>query len=91
MKRVNVDTESPAVKKFIRSLAIDTNGVEITLDGNVICKIIPPGQLSDREKGAQLAKVRELLGEAREHSRRVPANVIESKIRNAMKTVREKR
>jgi len=91
MKRVNVDTESPAVKKFIRSLAIDTNGIEITLDGNIVCKIIPPEQLSDREKAAQLAKMRELLEEAREHSKRLPANVIERKIRGAMKTVRERR
>ena len=88
MKRVNVDTESPAVKKFIRSLALDTNGIEITLDGNVVCKIIPPAQLSDAEKAAQLAEVRKLLGEARAHSKRVPATVIERNIRNALKTVR---
>jgi len=91
MKRVNVDTESLAVKRFIRSLAVDASGVEITLDGTVVCKVIPPGQLSDREKSVQLAKVRELLGAAREHSKRVPATVIERKIRNAIKTVREKR
>ena len=47
MKRVSVDTASPAVKKFIRSLAIDANGVEVTLGGNVVCRIIPPAQLSD--------------------------------------------
>ena len=91
MKRVNVDTESPAVKKFLRSLTIGANGVEISLDGNVVCKVIPPGQLSEREKSVQLAKLRELLGAAREHSKRVPATVIERKIRNAMKTVRGKR
>ena len=91
MKRVNVDMEPPAVKKFIRSLAIGANGVAITLDGNVVCKIIPPDQLSEREKATQLAKVRELLGEAREHSKRVPATVIERKLSNAMKTVRGRR
>lgn len=91
MRRVNVDTASPAVKKFIRSLAIDANGVEVTLGGNVVCKIIPPGQLSDAEKAAQLAEMRQLLGEAREHSKRVPATVIERRIRTAMKSVRERR
>ena len=77
MKRVSVDTASPAVKKFIRSLALDANGVELALGGNVVCRIIPPAQLSDAEKADQLAQVRQLLGEARAHSKRVPPPVIE--------------
>jgi hypothetical protein len=88
MTRISVDAAPPAVKKFIRSLAIDANGVEITLGGKVVCRIIPPGQLSDAEKAAQFAEVRQLLGEARDHSKRVPARVIERNIRNALKTVR---
>jgi hypothetical protein len=89
MKRVNVDTASPAVKEFIRSLAVDANGVEVTLDGNVVCKIVPPAQLSDADKATKLALVRQLLDESRKNSKRVPATVIERKIRHATKTVRE--
>ena len=88
MKRVSVDTAAPAVKKFIRSLAMDANGVEVTLGGSVVCKIIPPGQLSDTEKAAQLAEVRQLVGEARANSKRVPAAVVERNIRSGLKTVR---
>jgi hypothetical protein len=91
MKRVNVDTASPDVKSFIRSLAIDANGVEVTLDGNVVCKIIPPGQLSDAEKAVQLAVVRQLLGEARANSKGIPAAVVERNIQSAWKTVRKGR
>lgn len=91
MKRINVDTASPEVKKFIRALAIDANGVEVTLAGNLICKIIRPGQLSDAEKAAQLGEVRQLLGEARASSKRMPATVVERKIGNALKPVREDR
>jgi hypothetical protein len=91
MKRVNVDSAAPEVKKFIRSLAIDANGVEVTLGGNVVCKIIPPGQLSDSEKAAQLGVVRQLLGESRANSKRMPAAAVERKIRKALKTVREGR
>ena len=91
MKRVNVDTASREVKRFIRSLAIDANGVEVTLGGKVICKIIRPGQLSNAEKAAQLGVVRQLLGEARAHSKRIPAAVVERKILSALKTVREGR
>jgi hypothetical protein len=88
MKRVNVDTASPAVKKFIRSLAIDANGVEVALGGNVVCKIIPPAQLTDAEKVAQLGVVRKLLGEARANSKRMPAAAVERNIRSALKTIR---
>jgi hypothetical protein len=91
MKRVNVDNASPQVKKFIRSLAIDATGVELTLGGNVVCKIIPPGQLSDMEKAAQLNEVRQLLGEARANSKRKPPAQVESTIQSALKTIRQGR
>ncbi len=91
MTKISVDTAPPAVKKFIRSLAIDANGVEVTLGGNVVCKIIPPGQLSEAEKNTRFAEVRQLLGEARANSKRLPATVVERKIRNAVKAVREGR
>ncbi len=91
MKRVDVDTASPEVKEFLRSLAIDANGVEVTLGGNVVCKIIRPGQLSDGEKAAQLGIMRQLLGEARANSKRMLAAVVERNIRNALKSVRKER
>jgi len=80
-KRLTVDTAAPAVKKFIRSLAKDTNGVEVTLGGKVICRVIPPAQLSDAEKAAPLDEVRKMLGHSRHHSKRLPGTVIERKIR----------
>jgi hypothetical protein len=58
--------------------------MKVILDGNVVCKIIPPGQLSDREKAAQLSIVRQRLGEARANSRHVPATEVERRIRTAM-------
>jgi len=91
MTRISVDSAAPAVKKFIRSLEIDANGVEVTLGGDVVCRIIPPGQLSDLEKSAQLGEVRQLLKAARKKSKRVPATVIEHTIRDAVKTVRKGR
>ncbi|HMF10982.1 MAG TPA: hypothetical protein VKE94_01715 [Gemmataceae bacterium] len=91
MKRVNVDTSPPAVKKFIRSIAMDEEGVEVTLGGNVVCKIIPPAQLTEAEKAAQLGVLRQLLGQARANSKRLPAAVVERNIRSALKTIREGR
>ncbi|MCI0380723.1 MAG: hypothetical protein L0215_24330 [Gemmataceae bacterium] len=91
MKCVSIDAAPAAVKKFIRSLALDASGVEVTLDGVVVCKIIPPSQLSDVEKAAQLAQVRRLLSEARDHSKGTAAPIVERKIRTALKTVRGSR
>jgi hypothetical protein len=91
MTRIKVDTAALAVKKFIRSLAIDANGVEVILDGRVVCKIIPPGQLSDAEKTAQLSEVRQLLAKARDNSKRRSAATIEQNVRDALKTIRKGR
>lgn len=91
MKRVSVDTAPSAVKKFLRSLAIDADGLEVTLEGDVVCRIIPPSQLSELEKAAQLAQVRGLLASARTHSRKIATPTIERSIRSALKTVRGNR
>jgi len=91
MKRLNVDAAAPAVKRFLRALSIDANGLEVELAGQVVCKIIPPQQLSEAEKAAHLADVRELLRRSRERSKGVPANVMERDIRAALKTVRGRR
>jgi hypothetical protein len=91
MTRINVDKAAPAVKKFIQSLAIDANGVEVILGGKVVCKIIPSARLPDVEKAAQLAEVRRLLSEARENSKRLTSATIERSVRNAAKAVRKGR
>jgi hypothetical protein len=91
MKRINVDTAPPAVKKFIRSLAIDADGIEVIVAGNVVCKIVPPGQLGDAQKASQLEVVRQLLGDARANSKHVPGEVVERNIRSALKKTRRGR
>jgi hypothetical protein len=78
-------------ERYGNASKFDVNAVEVTLGGNVVCRIIPSGQLSDAEKAAQLAEVGLLLGEARDNSKRLPAATIERNIRNAMKTIRKGR
>ena len=91
MRRLKVDTAAPAVKKFFQSLSIDGNGVGIELGGDLVCKIVPPSQLSESEKAAHIADVRELLRRSRQRNKRVPARVIERDIREAISSVRSKR
>jgi hypothetical protein len=61
--------------------------MKVILGGNVVYKIAPPGRLSDRERAAQLSVVRQLLGDARANSKRLPATEVEHRIHNAMKSV----
>ncbi len=91
MKRLKVDKVAPAVKKFLQSLSIDANGVEVELGGQLLCKIVPPNQLSDVEKVAHLADLRELLQRSRARSQRISPRIIERDIRTALATVRGKR
>ena len=37
-----LDRESDLVKQFIRSLPVESEGVDLELDGRVICKVVPP-------------------------------------------------
>ena len=91
MKRLSVDKAPPEVKRFMRTLSIDRAGVEVTLGGNVLCKIIPPGQFSDSEKAAILKDLRQMLSQAHANSKRKPATEVEATIRSALKTIRKGR
>ncbi len=91
MKRFNVDSAAPSVKKFLRSLPIAVGGIEVELGGKIVCKIIPAGQLSESEKRSHLAHVRELLERARARSKSIPAEIIEQDIQRALSTVRGRR
>lgn len=90
MKRVNLDTLSPAVRKFVRSLPIDREGVELVLADCVICRVVPAIERSEADKAALLAEGKELLRRARERNKGVPARVIEREIRDAVRAVRNR-
>jgi len=91
MTRIDMNTAPPAVKKFIRALSIGADGVELTLDGDVVCRIIPPGQLTDSERTSKLKEMRQLLAQAHENSENFPSTEIETRIRGALKSVRKGR
>jgi hypothetical protein len=88
MNRMKVDSAAPAVKRFLHSLPIGAAGIEIELGGQVLCKIVRPGQLSDAEKACALGDVRKLLERSRARGKKVPAKAMERDIREALATVR---
>ena len=89
MTHISLDRESDLVKQFIRSLPIQTQGVDLELEGRVVCKVIPP--FEEAEKVALIERGRELVRRARERNRGVPARVIEHEVRDAVDAVRRRK
>jgi hypothetical protein len=88
MKRVNLDQAQPAVKRFVRDLQIGAEGVELELDGKVVCEVVPPQTISPAERAALLLRGRELAQRARARNKGVRARVIEREVQQAVDEVR---
>jgi hypothetical protein len=88
MTHISLDGENDFVKQFVRSLPIKSEGVDLELDGRVICKVVPP---HEEIKNALIERGRELVRRARERNRGVPASVIEREVRDAVDEVRRQK
>ena len=90
MQRLKIDQASLAVKRFVRSLPFDPEGVELELDGHVVCKVVAPNQLSESGKKAVLKAGWQQVRKTQERNRGVPAKVIQREIEKAVSDVRRK-
>jgi hypothetical protein len=91
MRRVPIDSTGSDVKEFLRSLPLQSGGVELELEGQVICNVLPPGgQLSESEKSALLERGRELVRRSRQRNAGVPERVIEEEVARAVDEVRRR-
>jgi hypothetical protein len=89
MKRVTLDCAGPEVKEFIQSLPLQSGGVELELEGRVICNVVPPGvELLEAEKAVLLQRGRELVRRSRQRNLNVPEQVIEEEVGRAVDEVR---
>jgi hypothetical protein len=91
VKRINLDRAGRAVRNFVSKLPIEHDGVELELNGQVICKVVPVLQYSDAEKKALIEERRKLIRQAQQRNRGVPARVIAQEIRQAVEQVRRKK
>ena len=67
MKRVTLDGAGPDVKEFIQSLPLKSGGVELELEGWIICNVVPPGvEFSEAEKAVLVQRGRELVRRSRQ-------------------------
>jgi hypothetical protein len=88
LKRVNVNRADAAVRKFLRSIALGPDGVELELNGKVIGKLIPPFTLSEADKKALVEQRWHLIRQAQKRNRGVPSRIIEREIQEAVDQVR---
>ena len=90
MKAISLDREDDGVKQFIRTLPLQPGGVELPLNGEVICKVIAPQQLSDAERDAILEAGWQRVRQAQRRNQGVPGKVIEREINEAVEEVRHR-
>ena len=91
MKRLKIDKAPLAVKTFLRGLVMDHEGLELELNGQLLCKIIPPMQFSEAEQQALVQQRWKLIRKARQRNKAVPARIIERDVREAVNLVRQRR
>jgi hypothetical protein len=91
MKRLNLDHDERSLKEFVRALPLQHEGIELELDGRIVCKIVPPLQCSEAEKKALVEERWQRIRQAQERNKGVPPRIIEREIREAVEAVRCKR
>ena len=87
MKRLSLDTATTDIKQFVRGLPI-AEGLELELEGEVVCTVFPPHAISPDERAALVARARELLARSRERNKGTPARVLERKVQETLDEVR---
>jgi len=89
MQRVVIDGAGTGVKEFIRSLPLQKGGVELELEGRIICNVVPPrGPFSEAEKAALFERGRHLVRMSRQRNQGVPERVIEEEVSRAVDEAR---
>jgi hypothetical protein len=88
MPRVNLDKEPPDVQRFIESLAVQGEGIDLEINGRVVCRLIPSAHLTDSEKERLVRDRWALMHRAQERNRNVPAEILEREVLDAVDEVR---
>jgi hypothetical protein len=91
VKQIDLDRVDERVKQFVRKLPVQPDGVELRLNGQIVCKVIGPQQLTEAERDAVIERGRNLVRRARQRNQGVPAKVLEREVRQAVDEVRQRK
>lgn len=84
MHRVKID---PPLSEFLNRIPLSTDGVELEVDGQVVCTIFPPQGKQELEASIR-DKALEIMASCQKRNADVPRNVINREIREAISEVR---
>jgi hypothetical protein len=90
MTRLDLEAVPRDVRQFVAALPRDSSGIELVLDGEVIWKLVRPGELSDAEKQIVLDRGRQLVSDIRERVKHIPPEEIKRKVKDAVAEVRRR-
>jgi hypothetical protein len=88
MRRVALDSTTPAVQEFLQALPPEP--VELELGGQVVCTVIPP-QADDADTSALIERGRQLVGRSRQRNKGVSAAELKQEVRQAVDEVRHRK
>jgi hypothetical protein len=90
MKRVTLDEANSAIKDFVCALPLETGGVQLELDGRVVCTVVPPGECFGPDVPALVERARGMVRRSRERNAATSEETIEREVREAVEQVRRK-
>lgn len=90
MTRVDLEAVPHDVREFVVESPVDANGIELALHGEVIWKLVRPGELTDVEKQALLARGRDFVRDVRERVKDRPTAVMKRKVNEAVDEIRRR-
>lgn len=88
MTRVDLGNGHDSVGDVIRGLGPIRAPVELVLDGEIVAKLIPPTELSEREKQQAFDEGWQIVEKARARSARLSAAQIRREVGRAVRDVR---
>ncbi len=91
IKKIDVTRNRQRVAEFVRGLGRITCPIEIMVDGNVIGRFLPPGELSEAKKEKVLRRGWQLVLEARARTRGIPQKTIGTIVDAAVQKVRARK
>lgn len=88
MIRLNVDTATREVRQFVRNLPMSGDGIELEMDGKVVCEILPPRSVTPAERAMLVARARAIASRSRARTAGDSTRSIERTVQEAVDQVR---
>ena len=90
-KSIDVTKNTMRLSEFVRGLGRITKPIDLFLEGRLVGRIVPPGELSEQEKASIVRRGWELVQQSRKRNKGVPEAVIGKAVDAAVQRVRSRK